>query len=363
MNKLSAIYFDGKTSREYKVTVSFEKSTWFIHWHDEQVLSGILLAEWNIDEIDKSIISKEKITFKYGKFPYQVLEFIPQDVIPILEYNYPDLNLIQGQNFSTSKKTWKTILFSTLSLVSLVLIFYFLIVPFLIDNFVRNCPKEIEENIGSKVYETYMMSESKDSVLTDDLNNFSKNINFKTDYNLHFTVVNSSQVNAFALPGGEIVVYKGILEKINSPEQLAALLSHEVSHVTLRHSLKGIIRHFSTSILLSLLVGDSHGVTSFIAQQSDALVGLGYSRSLEQDADQEGFKLLKYNKIDADGFVGLFQILNKENHEHSLDISWMSTHPLTSDRLSYSKANKSKTARYSTPFELLNSYTVLKSHL
>jgi predicted Zn-dependent protease len=146
-------------------------------------------------------------------------------------------------------------------------------------------------------------------------------------------VVQNSEVNAFALPGGQMVVYTGLIKNVESPEQLAGVLAHEMSHATLRHGLQQISQSLGVIAAIQLLVGDVGGllaVGSQIAQQS---VMTSYSRTAETEADIEGAKMLHAAKIDPKAMATFFAKLKHEHGDIPGAISWLSTHPQHEDRI------------------------------
>ena len=146
-------------------------------------------------------------------------------------------------------------------------------------------------------------------------------------------VVQNSEVNAFALPGGQMVVYTGLIKNVESPEQLAGVLAHEMSHATLRHGLQQISQSLGVIAAIQLLVGDVGGllaVGSQIAQQS---VMTSYSRTAETEADIEGAKMLHAAKIDPKAMATFFAKLKHQHGDIPGAISWLSTHPQHEDRI------------------------------
>jgi beta-barrel assembly-enhancing protease len=164
------------------------------------------------------------------------------------------------------------------------------------------------------------------------LQSFADGLRLSRRYPIRLTVVNSYLVNAYALPGGNVVIYKGILEKINTPEQLVALLAHESSHINERHTLRSLLRSTANAIIISIVFGDASGISGAIAGHVETLNGLRYSRSLESDADNKGMNLMIENKVDAKGMRQLMQMLQKEDKLPG-SLAFFSTHPLTKERV------------------------------
>jgi Zn-dependent protease with chaperone function len=146
-------------------------------------------------------------------------------------------------------------------------------------------------------------------------------------YTFRWHVIDDRQVNAFAVPGGHVVVFTGLIREAESPEELAGVLAHEVQHVVLRHSVHGLIRSLGWSATLQILFGGT-GPLSGIGEAASRLGSLKFGRDQETASDVEGLKLLHRAKIDPKGMVAFFEKLaTKEN-----GIALLSTHPMSADR-------------------------------
>ncbi len=147
-------------------------------------------------------------------------------------------------------------------------------------------------------------------------------------FRFSFTVVDDPQVNAFALPGGHVVVFTGLLKAADSAEEVAGVLAHEASHVLQRHSLRNMIHALGWRAVLAVALGDlSGGIWGDMAQE---LGGLGYSRDLEREADLEGLKLLRQAGIPADGMARFFAKMAQQQGE---GLVFLSSHPASDERL------------------------------
>jgi predicted Zn-dependent protease len=180
--------------------------------------------------------------------------------------------------------------------------------------------------------ETNAFGASTDTAGTSTLQSFADKLHLSTNYPIRVTLVNSDVVNAYALPGGQVVVYRGIIEKIKSPEALAALLAHESSHVNERHSLRSMLRNAATGIMVAVIFNDATGVSGALVSNANALNGLRYSRALETEADNKAMDLLVANKVNAKGMKDLMQVLQKEGDVPG-SLSFLSSHPLTKKRI------------------------------
>jgi predicted Zn-dependent protease len=148
---------------------------------------------------------------------------------------------------------------------------------------------------------------------------------------LHFNVVKSSEVNAYAMPNGEIVVYTGLLDQLDNTGQLVALLGHEVSHVNERHSMRLLSRNLAGYLVLSLVIGDVSGFTAVLADNAQQLQMLSYSRKHEEEADHLGLKILIKNKQNPTGMLELFAKLKGSSQINVPEL--LSSHPLPTSRI------------------------------
>lgn len=146
-------------------------------------------------------------------------------------------------------------------------------------------------------------------------------------YTFQWHVIDDRQVNAFAVPGGHVVVFTGLLQEAESAEELAGVLAHETQHVVLRHSVHGLLRSLGWSATLQILFGSS-GPLSGVGEAASRLGNLKFNREQETAADVEGVKLLQRAKIDPRGMIAFFEQLS--SHENG--IALLSTHPMSADR-------------------------------
>lgn len=165
----------------------------------------------------------------------------------------------------------------------------------------------------------------------------------------HWAVLDTPVVNAFAVPGGYIYVTRGILAMMNSEAELAVVLGHELGHVNARHS----ARRLSSMILaqVGLVVGGALSETfakiSGAASVGIQLLFLKYSRDDERQADRLGVEYARKSSYNPGKMIDFFSSLQKMGDlsgGHSLP-GFLSTHPLTSDRIKNTQAMITETDR------------------
>lgn len=160
-----------------------------------------------------------------------------------------------------------------------------------------------------------------------------------------FNIVNSSTINAYALPGGKISVTRGLLLEMDQEEELAAVIGHEIAHVTARHAVQQQSRSVLTNVFLTAgsVYMKSEGVAYAGLYENLGQIGAGallasYSRSQEQQADRLGIEYMAKAGYDPQGMVELQQILlEKRESEPGMVQQIFSSHPLSEDRISDSK--------------------------
>lgn len=141
-------------------------------------------------------------------------------------------------------------------------------------------------------------------------------------------VAQDATPNAFALPGGIIVVHTGLIEMTSTPEELAGVLAHEVQHVELRHSLRGLIKELGLRGVWAFVMGDIGGTLA--GQAALELTSLQFSRDDEREADAHGFDALVRAGINPAGMPAFFKTLSESTGTQVP--AFLSTHPLSAER-------------------------------
>jgi Zn-dependent protease with chaperone function len=150
------------------------------------------------------------------------------------------------------------------------------------------------------------------------------------DTSIQAAVVSTPIPNAFALPGGKVYVFNGLLAKAESPDEIAGILAHEFGHLTHRDSTRQLIYNGGTSFLIGLLFGDITGSGALVFA-SRSLVTASHSREAEQDADTFAIEVMHRLGRSPKGMGELmFRVTGKEVDK---SLSILSSHPLTEDRL------------------------------
>jgi beta-barrel assembly-enhancing protease len=245
--------------------------------------------------------------------------------------------------------------------------------PWTAEKAVVLIPESFDKTLGDNFYDNYIQYEEIDTPLTKLVQSFADKMDFDMMDRPIITVVKSDMKNAFALPGGHIVVFTPLLESMDDYSELAALLSHEAAHIKNRHSMKMLSRSVSGYLVISAVFSDVNGLMAVISDNVNQLTMLSYSRGYETEADLTGWSILRENKINPQGMIDLFNHLKEEEGESdnktdknvSKVTEFLSTHPLTNHRIKeINKIIKEKPYGFKTDGKLSDIFTeILKKHV
>ena len=161
----------------------------------------------------------------------------------------------------------------------------------------------------------------------------------RADLEWQFYVVNTDVANAFALPGGIVYVNRGILERADRMDELAAVMAHEIEHVVRRHSVKQMeqMQRADVGLTLACILTNVCGNPAAAAaiNVGGSAVFAQFSRTDEVQADEGGFRNLIAAGIDPTGMLTFFQkLLAEEQQSRNSGVSsWFASHPGTQDRI------------------------------
>lgn len=146
--------------------------------------------------------------------------------------------------------------------------------------------------------------------------------------NPRLTVLRDPMVNAFALPGGEVFVLTGLLDRSkDSDDELRGVLAHELGHAVRRHGVRSLVRNSIYGLALSFVLGDIDGLTATLIAGASQLDELSFSREMEEDADAFGVDLLKRAGHSPEGLARFLESLGSQPVPELL-----STHPDSAER-------------------------------
>jgi len=330
--EFEATYYDGKSSKGQKAYVRLISKELLIFYHID---NEVFTIRWEADKIKKNVINRGGvISLMYGQFPHESIEVKDPSFFKAYTNQYNSSNFIAKSYHFVISKGNKGALLLILFLVAFLTTLYFVIIPNMAEQIANHLlPKSFEEELGERFYEGFISNDDIDSNKTLAVNKYFKKLNYQPSYNIKITVIKKDEINAFALPGGRMVIFTGILEKLSTHEELAALIGHELTHIEMKHSTKSLCRSLSSYMLISVIMGDVGGISALLIENANMLQNLGYSRTLEKQADEDGLQLMIENHIDPKGILLLLQKLNDNHPEQGKYLKYLQTHPMTQVRI------------------------------
>ncbi len=199
---------------------------------------------------------------------------------------------------------------------------------------VNRIPVEWEQKLGESAYRDFLLQQTviKDGPAVAAVNEMTHRLTENipdNPYKFEIAVVKSDVVNAFALPGGYVVVFTGLMKKAENGEEVAGVLSHELNHVLQRHGLDRMVKQLGLIAVVTIVLGDQQGLIGLMKQVGVELLTLKFGREQETEADITGLQLLHRAKIDPNGMIRFFERLSEKDKER---VEILSTHPMSEHR-------------------------------
>ena len=144
-------------------------------------------------------------------------------------------------------------------------------------------------------------------------------------------VFRADVVNAFAMPGGHLVVNSQLIQECKNPEQLTGVLAHEIAHIQLRHVMGKLTREVGAAVLLAVTTGASD--SGLLAEMIATLSSKAFDREMEREADLKAVEYLVKAQIDARPFAEF--LFSTEENVIVSPLRWLSTHPSSRERQEY----------------------------
>ena len=162
-----------------------------------------------------------------------------------------------------------------------------------------------------------------------------------------FTVVDQPDINAFAIPGGHIYIFRGLIEKTSNMSELAGVIGHEIAHVTQRHSMKQMAAQQRTNVIGTAVCvfypSVCQGAAGTVAQVALSAGFAKFSRDDEREADRFGVAYVTRAGIDPRGMPSMFRILMRERQSNPSAVdAFFSSHPIEENRVAETEAEITK---------------------
>lgn len=151
--------------------------------------------------------------------------------------------------------------------------------------------------------------------------------------NLQFRDSPAIGPNAFALPGGTIVITDAMVQAAESPEEVLAVLAHEIGHEELHHAMRHMLQDSAVAVAVAAITSDAASLSVAVAGLPVVLARTRYSREFESEADDYSFRLLKQHGLSPEAFATLMQRLASKTGGGEGALAFLSSHPVTAERI------------------------------
>jgi len=286
------------------------------------------LSEWTFYTSDRSILSDSHLASH--------TEILPQ------------------LNSAKSRRTRGVLATLAVSLIILgIPIFLVLRMDIITGVVAKQIPTEWEDKLGSSTIKQYSLShdfldQEQTDILLEPLLAPLLSALLDSPYEYHFYIANDPSLNAFALPGGYVVIHSELILKADNAEELLGVLAHEMMHVEQQHGVRNVIGAAGVYTIVSAFLGDMSGILATAAGAAPLLLNQSYSRGFEKESDVLGFRLLVKAGINPEGLASFFrkvmqqeqEILEKIEDERAREAvktasRFLSTHPTSNKRIKY----------------------------
>lgn len=328
MREFTAHYYDGKTAARQNVRVTIQPGALTIH------REGVQPVWWDLRDLrpGESSIDGGPVRIEKREPSREVLLFHDRAVFDAIAAIDPTSPFERAAKPASGLARRLAVLLAVAAGATAVI--YLWVLPIVGSIVAERIPVRMEEALGESVARQLTLFETicpepvrlpVEEVTRRLAEQYASN-----PYRLRVYVTNGEMVNAFAAPGGVMVVFRGLVEKTQSPEELAAVMAHELTHVMERHGSKAMMRSIAIWGIITFLTGDASGTAAGLAA---GLEQLRFSREQELRADRGAMDLFEKAGIDPDAMVRMFRKLEGEGPKLSKGLSYLSTHPDMGDRI------------------------------
>jgi len=332
MNAISASYYDGKRSVRHAVALRFSLSA------DRLAVAGDqVAAEYKVSAV--------RFAPRIADTPRWI--YLPDGATCTVPDNDAIDRIAPESRVLRIVRAWERqpvyALVSVLLVAGLVWLFVDRGVPPIARAIAERIPASSEASLGERTLEgmsegDFMMPSDLAEELRDGLTarfaEIAERGGARADYRIEFRNSPLFGANAFALPGGVILVTDGLVALAQNEDEVLGVLAHELGHVVHRHSMRRILESSLVAMVIAGVTGDVASMTSFASGAPIAVIHLSYSRDHEREADRYATELLRQSGIDPRHFAALLERMEAAQSDLPGLPTFLSTHPSTAERTS-----------------------------
>ncbi|GHA56902.1 metalloendopeptidase [Amylibacter ulvae] len=326
-------FFDGETAREHGVDITTFKT-------------GIRITGDSLDQYHEwDFADIRALPDQAGSRGIAICKSGQQQRLFADDPNFAQMIKTHCANLHNSdapRGTYRRVAIYAAAAISSVLIIMFVIVPNLANRLATHIPVEKEMVLGQNTvrqierilaFETNpnLTCSGADGIAALEKMSARLSAQFDSPYELNVRVFDHEMVNAFAVPGGQVVIFKGLIDDADSPEEVAGVLAHEFGHVIHRDPTRLALRSAGSVGILGMVFGDFAGgaVALVLAEQ---LIAANYTREAESAADDFAHLVLADAGLPSAPMAAFFEKLKEEHGDDAGFLSHIASHPALGDR-------------------------------
>lgn len=329
----TAHYLDGRTATRHRVTLTISPAALQIAMPDGSS------KQWPYGEIRQTqgTYRGEPVRLEFGPEPAEAVVVASRALLTEIHTAAPALaQHFPNPSWRQTRLAWT--LGAGLGVILMLIGLYRWGIPGIASAATPYVPTTWEESLGRKIVEqlapeTQQCRDPNRLRKIDEVVQTLAATHPSSPYRITLSVVDNPGINAFAAPGGQLVILRGLLEQTTSAEQLAGVLAHELQHVYLRHSTRAILEQTAGTLLLTAVSGDLSGGLAWGLQGAQTMGSLHYSRTHEEEADIEGLRMMQAAHLDPAAVIAFYGTLQKSEQDHAGPPDFLSTHPDMGRRL------------------------------
>lgn len=338
-------YFDGQTAGETDVEVVLDAPGGRVTVRrDQSEGADFLLEKWDLHDI--------RVVRDHGHASGEVFRLTGDSEARLFvpdQTNAAALREACGklEKADVPRGTFRKVVIWAGGAVAAMLLILFVLLPNLADTMATLIPPKREEAIGETVVAQiergvnfgrageFCSTPAADAAMAKMSDRLTAELDLP--YPLKIRVLKNGLVNAFAAPGGHIVFFSGLIDKADTPEEVAGVLAHEIGHVAARDPLRIALRAAGSAGILSMVLGDFAGGT-LVLIMAEQVMQASYTREAEAEADAFALKLLDDADLPAEAFASFFDKLREEYGDTEGLAEYLNTHPNLASRAAAARA-------------------------
>lgn len=350
---ISAAFNDGRTAGRHPVRLTLDGGQLLIS--DDRDGGGVL-ARWKLEDIHRAAPAEANapLLLRHGFDGGERLTVPPGDGLVLIKAHCPNWRKT-GLGLQSQ---WRPLLLWTGGAVAAVAFLIIVVIPLLANQAVGLISADMENRLGrtiaTQIIEIIAISQRKppaqltcrDGAAAGVLNKLAATLagGLERPPPVQLRIIEADVLNAFALPGGHIFVFRKLIEFSRNANELAGVVAHEIAHLDYRHPLQVAIEKMGGSVFFGLLLGDITGGT-LIAGTAELALGAGYTRKAEREADALGVRLMNRAGFDARPLADFQDRLGGKATDGDGLAALFSTHPPAPERAAVIRAGATAKGR------------------